>query len=45
MSSFEPFPFSPALSIKPEVVPFFDKPTNTISYIVKDPNSRSVGAS
>ncbi|MBC7478137.1 MAG: MBL fold metallo-hydrolase, partial [Pseudorhodobacter sp.] len=39
MSSFEPIPFSPDLSIRPEVVPFFDQPTNTISYIVKDPNS------
>ncbi len=32
-------PFKPDLSVKPEVVAFFDEPTNTISYIVKDPNS------
>lgn len=32
-------PFSPDPSIKPEVHPFFDKATNTISYIVKDPAS------
>jgi glyoxylase-like metal-dependent hydrolase (beta-lactamase superfamily II) len=32
-------PFKPDLSLKPEVVPFFDEPTNTVSYIVKDPNS------
>lgn len=37
--STEPLPFSPDLSVKPEVVAFFDEPTNTISYIVKDPNS------
>ena len=27
------------LSVKPEVTPFFDEPTNTISYVVKDPAS------
>ena len=32
-------PFTPDFSVKPEVVAFFDEPTNTISYIVKDPNS------
>ena len=32
-------PFTPDTSVKPEVVAFFDEPTNTISYIVKDPNS------
>ena len=32
-------PFSPEPSIKHEVHPFFDKATNTISYIVKDPQS------
>ena len=34
-----PIPFKPDLGLKPEVVPFFDPATNTISYIVKDPNS------
>jgi glyoxylase-like metal-dependent hydrolase (beta-lactamase superfamily II) len=29
------------LTLKPEVTPFFDEATNTISYIVKDPNSSS----
>lgn len=29
------------LSIKPEVTAFFDKPTNTISYVVCDPTSKS----
>jgi glyoxylase-like metal-dependent hydrolase (beta-lactamase superfamily II) len=32
-------PFVPDLALKPEVVPFFDPATNTISYIVRDPNS------
>ena len=32
-------PFTPDTSVEPEVVAFFDEPTNTISYIVKDPNS------
>ena len=32
-------PFTPDTSVRPEVVAFFDEPTNTISYIVKDPNS------
>ncbi len=32
-------PFAPDLSVTPEVVPFFDPQTNTISYIVKDPAS------
>ena len=35
----EPLPFTPDLSMKPEVEGFFDEATNTISYIVKDPNS------
>lgn len=34
-------PFTPDLTVKPEVVAFFDEPTNTISYIVKDPHSKS----
>ena len=32
-------PFTPDLSVKPEVTGFFDAQTNTISYVVKDPNS------
>lgn len=32
-------PFTPDLSIRPEVIAFFDAPTNTISYIVRDPGS------
>jgi len=34
-----PLPFAPDLSVKPEVTAFFDEPTNTISYVVKDPAS------
>jgi glyoxylase-like metal-dependent hydrolase (beta-lactamase superfamily II) len=37
--SHQPIPFTPDLSLTPEIVAFFDEPTNTISYIVKDPNS------
>ena len=29
------------LSVKPEVTAFFDAPTNTISYVVKDPDSNA----
>jgi glyoxylase-like metal-dependent hydrolase (beta-lactamase superfamily II) len=34
-----PIPFTPDPSVAPEVVPFFDPATNTISYIVRDPGS------
>ncbi len=37
-----PLPFTPDLSVKPEVHGYFDEATNTISYIVKDPDSNSV---
>jgi len=33
--------FSADTSIKPQVLPFFDKPTNTFSYIVKDPDTNA----
>ena len=36
-----PIPFTPDMSVKPEVASFFDAATNTISYIVKDPASQS----
>jgi len=32
-------PFATDLSLAPEVTAFFDAPTNTISYVVKDPHS------
>ena len=32
-------PFAVDLSVKPEVTAFFDEPTNTISYVVRDPGS------
>jgi glyoxylase-like metal-dependent hydrolase (beta-lactamase superfamily II) len=32
-------PFVVDLSVKPDVTAFFDEPTNTVSYIVKDPDS------
>lgn len=34
-------PFVPALDVKPEVHHFFDEPTNTFSYVVKDPASNA----
>ena len=37
----QPLPAGIDVSIKPEVTPFFDADTNTISYIVKDPASRA----
>lgn len=36
---YRPVPFSVDLTQVPEVVPFFDEPTNTFSYVVKDPSS------
>jgi glyoxylase-like metal-dependent hydrolase (beta-lactamase superfamily II) len=35
----KPIPFVTDLTLRPEVVPFFDPATNTISYIVRDPAS------
>lgn len=34
-----PLPFQVDLGVHPEVVPFFDPATNTISYVLRDPNS------
>jgi hypothetical protein len=34
-------PFTADLTLTPEVTAFFDAPTNTISYVVKDPNSNA----
>ncbi|HVZ04077.1 MBL fold metallo-hydrolase [Hyphomicrobium sp.] len=34
-------PHAVDLTLKPEVTPFFDKETNTFSYVVKDPKSKS----
>ncbi|WP_169194736.1 MBL fold metallo-hydrolase [Devosia sp. MC1541] len=36
-----PIPFTPDLRVKPDVVAFFDDDSNTISYVVKDPNSNA----
>jgi glyoxylase-like metal-dependent hydrolase (beta-lactamase superfamily II) len=41
MTTFAPIPHPVDLSQKPEVTAFFDAPTNTVSYVVKDPNSAS----
>ncbi len=34
-------PFSPDMGTHPQVIEFFDEPTNTFSYIVKDPKSNA----
>lgn len=34
-------PFAVDLTLKPEVTAFFDEPTNTVSYVVKDPASNA----
>ncbi len=34
-------PFTPDLTVKPDVTAFFDELTNTISYVVKDPASNA----
>ncbi|HSK41875.1 MAG TPA: MBL fold metallo-hydrolase [Arenibaculum sp.] len=39
MSDIPDIPRSVDLSLKPEVTAFFDEATNTVSYVVKDPNS------
>jgi len=36
-----PVPFTVDLNLKPEVTSFFDEPTNTVTYVVKDPKSKS----
>jgi glyoxylase-like metal-dependent hydrolase (beta-lactamase superfamily II) len=35
-----PVPFEPDLAVKPQVTGFFDEATNTVSYVVKDPDSK-----
>jgi glyoxylase-like metal-dependent hydrolase (beta-lactamase superfamily II) len=37
----QPVPFSIDLNLKADVTAFFDEPTNTVTYIVKDPASSS----
>ena len=34
-------PHAVDLNVKPDVTAFFDEPTNTVSYVVKDPNSNA----
>lgn len=34
-----PLPFTPELEVKPDITAFFDKDTETFSYVVKDPDS------
>ena len=41
MTVFAPIPHAVDLSVKPEVTAFFDEPTNTVTYVVRDPASTS----
>ena len=41
MTTFTPIPHLVEIAVKPEVTAFFDAPTNTVTYVVKDPNSSS----
>lgn len=41
MTTFAPIPHPIDLSIKPEVTAFFDAPTNTVTYVLRDPGSTS----
>ncbi len=34
-------PFQPNLAVQPDVTAFFDAPTNTVTYVVQDPQSKS----
>ena len=34
-------PFKPDQTVKPQVTAFFDEPTNTVTYVVKDPQSKA----
>ncbi|OYZ97338.1 MAG: MBL fold metallo-hydrolase, partial [Rhizobiales bacterium 17-65-6] len=41
MTAFSPIPHAVDLTLKPEVTAFFDEPTNTVTYVVRDPASIS----
>jgi glyoxylase-like metal-dependent hydrolase (beta-lactamase superfamily II) len=41
MSDFAQASTSTAVGARPEVTPFFDEPSNTMSYVVRDPSSKS----
>lgn len=41
MTTIAPIPFAVDLTVRPEIVPFFDTASNTISYVVRDPASQS----
>ena len=41
MNTFAPIPHPVDLTVKPEVTAFFDAPTNTVTYVVKDAASTS----
>jgi hypothetical protein len=37
----QPFSLKPDLDIQSEVAAFFDEPTNTVTYVVKDPTAQT----
>jgi hypothetical protein len=39
MTTIAPIPHAVTMTVKPEVKAFFDEPTNTVTYVVKDPTS------
>ena len=39
MATIAPIPHPVELSLEPEVTAFFDAPTNTVTYVVRDPAS------
>ena len=41
MAALTPIPHRVDLSVKPDVTAFFDEPTNTVTYVVRDPASTS----
>jgi glyoxylase-like metal-dependent hydrolase (beta-lactamase superfamily II) len=41
MSELDQASISTTVAARPEVTPFFDEPTNTMSYVVRDPSSKS----
>ena len=41
MTTIAPIPHAVTMTVKPEVKAFFDEPTNTVTYVVKDPTSKA----
>ena len=41
MTTIAPIPHAITMTVKPEVKAFFDEPTNTVTYVVRDPASKA----